>query len=119
MFYRVVEQIKRVHGGRAGEYVIVITGDLSDNAHEEDNFRKAKAGVNALKEAGFNDVLLVPGNHDYGTGDRGDKKFVKLFREIFYGDDLEFPRKDIIEDFIEELEKSTGMKVFVKSKKIK
>ncbi len=97
-FTKIVENMKREHGDRACEYIIVITGDLVDDAHDEDHFQKAKAGLNALREGGFENILLVPGNHDYGTGDRGDKKFVRIFRETFYKDDREFPRKDIIDD---------------------
>ena len=97
-FYKVIEEIKLERGGRAGEYVIVITGDLVDDARHSDSYRDVKAGLKVLKEAGFKHVLLVPGNHDYGTGNRGDKKFVTLFRQAFYEDEQGFPRKDIIED---------------------
>ena len=99
-FYEIIEKIKFQKGGHAGEYVIVITGDLVDDAHHSDSYRDVKMGITALREAGFEHVLLVPGNHDYGTGERGDKKFVKLFQQEFYGDEREFPRKDIIEDIV-------------------
>jgi len=97
-FYKIIEKIKLERGNHAGEYIIVITGDLVDDARRSDSYRDVKTGLEALKEAGFEHVLLVPGNHDYGTGDRGDKRFVKLFRQAFYEDEQGFPRKDIIED---------------------
>lgn len=97
-FLEVVEKIKLQRGDRAGEYVIVITGDLVDDAHDRDDCYRVKAGLNILKEAGFKHILLVPGNHDYGTGEYGDKKFVETFRQIFYEDERGFPRKDIVED---------------------
>ena len=46
-FYKVIEKIKFERGDRAGEYVIVITGDLIDNAHQRDSCRHVKAGLNA------------------------------------------------------------------------
>ena len=97
-FYKIVERIKLERGRHADEYVIVITGDIIDNAHCDDSYRDVNIGLKTLKESGFEHILLVPGNHDYGTGDRGDKKFVKLFQKAFYGDEQEFPRKDIIGD---------------------
>ncbi len=97
-FYDVVKRIKKEKGYEASKYVIVITGDLIDDAHHKDSCRDVKVGLDMLKEAGFKHILLVPGNHDYGTGDRGDSKFVKIFNEEFYDDGRGFPRKDIIED---------------------
>jgi 3',5'-cyclic AMP phosphodiesterase CpdA len=97
-FYEVIERIKLKGGNFAGEYVIVITGDLVDNANFGEGYDDVKVGLKSLKVAGFKHILLVPGNHDYGTGNRGDKKFVKLFQQAFYEDGQEFPRKDIIED---------------------
>ena len=97
-FHAVIKKIKNERGDKASQYVIVITGDLVDNAHYREGYWDVKAGLEVLKIAGFKDILIVPGNHDYGTGDHGDKKFVKVFHEMFYRDGREFPRKDIIED---------------------
>ncbi|MCK4881438.1 MAG: metallophosphoesterase [Candidatus Omnitrophica bacterium] len=97
-FYEIVEKITLRWGGRAGDHVIVITGDLVDNANNTGNYHEVKVGLKAFKEAGFEHILVVPGNHDYGTGEHGDKKFVELFHQAFYGDQRGFPRKDIIGD---------------------
>ncbi len=97
-FHVVVKKIEKEKSDKASEYVIVITGDLIDNAHHRDSYKDVKIGLENLKIAGFKHILIVPGNHDYGTGDHGDKKFVKMFHEMFYRDGREFPRKDIIED---------------------
>jgi len=82
---------------QSSDYIIVITGDLIDNAHHPESNDDLKAGLDKLKQAGFNHILVVPGNHDYGTGDLGDKKFVKPFQQTYYSDDKGFPRKDIID----------------------
>jgi len=85
-------------GKQASDCVIVITGDLVDDANDSSNYPKAIKWLEYLKDAGFRHILVVPGNHDYGTGRYGKKKFVKLFRQNFYQDDLGYPRKDIIDD---------------------
>ena len=35
-------------------------------------------------------------NHDYGTGNLGNKKFVKLFKKAFYEAEVDYPKVDII-----------------------
>ena len=85
-------------GKQASEYVIVITGDLVDDANKNGSYLKAKKHLDHLRSAGFKHILVVPGNHDYGTGSHGNKKFEKLFKQVFYQDDLSYPRKDIIDD---------------------
>ncbi len=84
-------------GNQAVNHVIVITGDLVDNANNHNNYTKVKIQLERLKCAGFEHILVVPGNHDYGTGQYGNKKFVKLFRQTFYQDEIDYPRKDIID----------------------
>lgn len=83
---------------QASDYVIVITGDLVDDANDKTNYPKAKKWLEYLKAAGFKHILVVPGNHDYGTGRHGKKKFVELFCQSFYHDELDYPRKNIIDD---------------------
>jgi len=85
-------------GGQASDYVIIITGDLVNNANNCDSYQKVKRWLERLRGAGFEHILVVPGNHDYGTGRCGDKKLVKLFRQAFYQDELSYPRKDIIDN---------------------
>lgn len=81
----------------ADQYVIIITGDLVDNATDPNNYERAQAYVNTLRDAGFT-VLVVPGNHDYGTGSFGSKKYVKHFKETFFGNsNITYPKVDIID----------------------
>ena len=70
---------------------------MVENAHIQDDSLKVKAVLDDLKKAGFAEILVIPGNHDYGTGDYGDKKFVKIFKKIFYGDTKDYPRLDVID----------------------
>jgi 3',5'-cyclic AMP phosphodiesterase CpdA len=80
------------------EYIIIITGDIVDNARHNEFINEALDIIGRLKESGYR-VLLIPGNHDYGTGVLGDKKFVKPFKEKFYGTtDITYPKLDIIDD---------------------
>lgn len=96
-FCTIVDNLIFEKGDKASDYILVITGDLVDNAHHTDSYREVRSGLDTLKEAGFKHILLIPGNHDYGTGDHGNKKFVKLFQQTFYGDETGYPRKDIID----------------------
>lgn len=79
-------------------YVIVITGDMVNDATKEDNYKKAALYLNRLKEAGF-PVLIIPGNHDYGTGSRGSAEYVSKFKKTFYGTSaITYPKLDIIDN---------------------
>ncbi|MBN2010539.1 metallophosphoesterase [candidate division KSB1 bacterium] len=81
----------------AADYVIVITGDLVDNANDRKQIDLMEFLL-ILDAAGF-DVLMVPGNHDYGSGVSGKKKFVKEFKQLFFDNiDYEYPKVDIIHD---------------------
>jgi len=97
-FQTVINNLLRQKGNEAGDYVVIISGDLSDDANVPQYHHEAKEGIDTLKREGFEHVLVIPGNHDYGTGSLGDKRFVKPFQEIFYGDTNGYPRKDIIEE---------------------
>ena len=82
----------------SNEYIVLITGDLVNDANNPDSYKDAEFCLDKLRNAGFC-VLLMPGNHDYGTGSWGNKKFVKLFKEFFFGtSELVYPKLDIIED---------------------
>jgi predicted MPP superfamily phosphohydrolase len=81
----------------AGDYIIVITGDIVDNANHSDFIDEAIDAIKQLKQIGYS-VLVVPGNHDYGTGSWGNEKFVGIFKEKYYGSrDISYPKLDIIE----------------------
>jgi len=80
----------------AKNYIIVITGDIVDDAHHDEYIDEAIAGIRELEEQGYT-VLLIPGNHDYGSGAVGNKKFVTLFKEKYYGTvEVNYPKLDII-----------------------
>jgi predicted MPP superfamily phosphohydrolase len=80
----------------AKDYIIVITGDIVDNANRSKLTDEAVADIELLKECGYR-VQIIPGNHDYGTGGIGNKKFVDIFKERYYGSqDINYPKLDII-----------------------
>ena len=82
----------------AENYIVVITGDLEENANEPSHAGEAIEAIDALRRHGFR-VLLVPGNHDYGTGSMGNPDLVPVFKERFYGNrDVIYPKLDIIDE---------------------
>lgn len=77
-------------------YIVVHTGDLVDNAFEESSLVQARLQLDRLKDAGF-EVLIVPGNHDYGNGSLGSADCVPKYKEVVYGNAKEaFPKVDIV-----------------------
>lgn len=83
-------------GDKADEYVIIITGDLVDDANNPDLNTQVKSSLKLLNDGGFKHILVIPGNHDYGSGSLADKKFVKIFKETYYGKEINYPKTDII-----------------------
>jgi predicted MPP superfamily phosphohydrolase len=82
----------------ASNYIVVITGDIVDNANISEPTYEAVVAIGQLEEQGYK-VLVIPGNHDYGTGTMGDEKFVKLFKERFYRTrKITYPKLDIIDE---------------------
>ena len=80
----------------AEDYVIIITGDLVEKATDPSNHENVKRYVEQFQSKGFT-VFVVPGNHDYGTGMKANRKYQKKFKELFYSDEgFIFPRLDII-----------------------
>ncbi len=80
----------------AKNYVIVITGDIVDEGSDQ-NYASAKECLDVLEGRGYK-VLIVPGNHDYGSGDFADKKWVKAFKKRFFGNQqIDYPKLDIID----------------------
>ena len=75
---------------KPSDFIIIITGDLVENANNSNSIKQIKFELNFLKEAGFEKILVIPGNHDYGTGSLGDKKFVDLFSLIEFFPDFSF-----------------------------
>ncbi len=81
----------------ADDYVIVITGDLVDRASQE-NYETVGAVIDHLAGKGFR-VLVVPGNHDYGTGTFGEKRWVGKFKQHFFpASDATYPKLDLVTD---------------------
>jgi 3',5'-cyclic AMP phosphodiesterase CpdA len=82
----------------ASDYVVVITGDTVDDANQDGAYDKTLAILDPLVKAKYR-VLVVPGNHDYGTGGLGDRKFVRLFKLAYFGDDsISYPKVDIVDN---------------------
>ena len=78
--------------------MVVVTGEPGRKRHPKKNFHRANEMLKTLKNAGY-DVLVVPGNHDYGTGVIAGRKNMKSFKKNFYGSEsATFPRVDIITD---------------------
>lgn len=82
----------------ASDYVVVITGDTVDDANKKGVYEKVVELLEPLKKANYR-MLVVPGNHDYGSGGVGNEKFVRLFKIAYFGDDsIIYPKVDIIDD---------------------
>jgi predicted MPP superfamily phosphohydrolase len=82
----------------ANDYIILITGDIVNNANHEDSTDEAIDDIRQLEERGYR-VLVVPGNHDYGTGIMGDKKFVGIFKKKYFKTRrISYPKLDIIDE---------------------
>jgi predicted MPP superfamily phosphohydrolase len=82
----------------AKNYIILITGDIVDNANHEEQIDEAVNAISLLEEHGYR-VLVVPGNHDYGTGVLGDMKFISIFKKKYYKSrKITYPKLDIIDE---------------------
>jgi 3',5'-cyclic AMP phosphodiesterase CpdA len=80
----------------ASNYIIVITGDISNDANYPTLTDEALKSINFLKKRGYR-VLVAPGNHDYGNGADGNKEFVPVFKQKFFGTtSITYPKLDII-----------------------
>lgn len=80
------------------DFVVVITGDTVDDANRDGAYEEVLAILKPLTQAGYQ-ILVVPGNHDYGSGALGKKKFVDLFKAAYFGDkNVSYPKVDIVEN---------------------
>lgn len=87
--------LRRYKSGK--EYVVLISGDLVE-VGSEGLYKVVKRYLDKLEKHGFT-LLMIPGNHDYGSGALASKKYVKLFKRYFYDDtSIEYPKLDIIEN---------------------
>ncbi len=73
------------------EHVIVITGDLVEDAN--DGYARAASLIGELRQKHRFTTLVVPGNHDYGTGNHANRKFVAEFWAAFMAGQTEGPPK--------------------------
>jgi 3',5'-cyclic AMP phosphodiesterase CpdA len=86
------------HKTPADNYIVVITGDLVENAMRAGSYAEASIHLNRLGKAGFT-VLAVPGNHDYGTGNLGNPAYIKRFKKHFFGTvRTTYPKLDWIDE---------------------
>lgn len=82
------------------EYVIVHTGDLVDNAFNHGLYASARTLLDQLLEAGF-EVLIIPGNHDFGNGSLGSAELVPQYhREIYGVEKQSFPKVDVVDETV-------------------
>ncbi|MFP4545274.1 MAG: metallophosphoesterase family protein, partial [Methanomassiliicoccales archaeon] len=81
------------HLASLGPEAVVLTGDLVDNAFQASQLDLASEVLDSYRELR---LLLVPGNHDYGNGRKGDKDLVGVFRDRFLEGRI-FPLLDILE----------------------
>lgn len=63
------------------KYVVVHTGDIVDNAND-DKYPVAQEILQGLVDEGF-ELFIVNGNHDLGSGTKGDYEFVRKFWNAF------------------------------------
>lgn len=96
-FRMIVKNLIFEKGDKPDRYVVIISGDLVDDANDFARFGEVQTALDSLRQAGFKKILMVPGNHDYGSGDHGDKKFVPVFKKVFYNEEFEYPRVDVID----------------------
>jgi predicted MPP superfamily phosphohydrolase len=82
----------------SNNYIVVITGDIVENANHSEQADEAVEGIERLEKRGYR-VLVVPGNHDYGAGTVGSEKFVDLFKEKYFKTrKISYPKLDIIDE---------------------
>lgn len=96
-FHRIIQRLIEGDSIQPEETIVVITGDVVDNAFEDPGYGAAIESLGLLKRSGYQ-TLIVPGNHDYGNGTQLNKRFVSLFKESFYGRNLSYPLLDIVDD---------------------
>ncbi len=96
---RLEELVTRLiyHKTPATNYVVVVTGDLVEDATRAGSYTAAAGQLDRLRAAGFT-VLAVPGNHDYGTGTVASRDYVARFKRCFFGKaGGTYPRLDIVD----------------------
>jgi len=97
-FKRIIDNIINRHSGN--EFIVVITGDLIDDATVTTQLDEAVAQVKRLQDHfGPEHVLIVPGNHDCSDHNKGISVLMRKFKNAFYSNPNElFPRCSFIDD---------------------
>ncbi|MEZ4527979.1 MAG: metallophosphoesterase [Desulfobacterales bacterium] len=94
-FDRIVTQMI-FHNCPGNHYLVLITGDMVDDATKDGSYEEACFQISRLKKEGFR-VLTVPGNHDYGSGVLGHPKYVEKYKEYFFEDiSISYPKLDLV-----------------------
>jgi len=85
-------KLKELHKFQKKDCVIVITGDLVNQAGTVDkdgnyeNYKIIKDKFIELNNSGFKNILIIPGNHDYYKPYLHAKKlFIQVFKDNFWG----------------------------------
>jgi len=82
------------------DYIVLITGDMANNVYRQDQHHLAIGLVNQLKDSQF-EVLVIPGNHDYGNGIWSSDKYVRKFKQRFYNNpDVIYPKVDVVDNVL-------------------
>jgi 3',5'-cyclic AMP phosphodiesterase CpdA len=82
----------------ASDYIILITGDIVENAKHTEYIDESLGAIAQLEIHGYK-VLVVPGNHDYGNGALGNRKYVSRFKKRYYENPkITYPKLDIIDE---------------------
>lgn len=101
-------KLQELNNLKQKEYVIVITGDLVNQAGGKDddgyqNYKIMRDKLTQLNNNGFKNILIIPGNHDYYKPYlHADKKLVQVFQDNFWNFTQEpaltenYPRLNII-----------------------
>ena len=81
----------------ANDYIVAITGDIVDKGKNHKQVNSALDIISALNNGGIRCIIL-PGNHDYGSGLGISIKHQTYFKNRFYGNaNEEFPRLTIFD----------------------
>lgn len=87
-----------VQGFEPEKHVVLISGDLVENATEPEHYLQMAGYITRLRQSGFR-VLVCPGNHDYGHGWLAFNRYAGWFKETFFADpNFTYPKLDIIEN---------------------
>jgi len=85
------------------DYVIVITGDLINNANISLLWDESHSFIQHLSEPDASghsyEILIVPGNHDYGSGSEANPKYVSIFKQRYFANpSFDYPYVKIVGD---------------------